>query len=328
MIVLNVILVIIAAALWAFLLANLFTLDKNDPVGRGFAAVWAVGNAILLWIVLAAVLVIAAKHGDQPGPMWAILLLHPASGVAVVAAVSMLADRRGGRWPMLVPMIAPGMMLALPLIGWPAAGVIAFLAMLPWPLLAKENAVSRVRRAEADAAWKLQEAREKEEKLAAKRAKFETLNESTPLWVWQEYADVNDPLRPATLAKIRQSPNRQPEAEAMLEKGFSFIMREMPNLGLQPTPALLAAGKQYVANHAIVSRPPAPDPGSYDIAGQRIEYPLAGIGWLVEHGCDLREELVALIDAVKQWGDSRCRGELLGLLEIHLATTRAAHDKA
>ena len=328
MIVLNVILVIIAAALWAFLLANLFTLDKNDPAGRGFAAVWAVGNAVLLWVVLAVILVIAAKRGDQPAAMWAMLLLHPASGVAVVAAISMLADRRGGRLPILVPLIAPGMMLALPLLGWPAAAVVAVLAVLPWPLLAKENAVSRVQRAEADAAWKLQEAREKEEKLAARRAKFATLGAYTPLWVWQEYADVNDPLRPEALAKIRQSPARQAEAEAMLEKGFSFIMREMPNLGLQPTPALLAAGKQYVANHAASSRPPAPDPGSYDIASRNIEYPLAGIGWLVEHGCDLREELAALIDAVKQWGDSRCRGELLGLLDIYLAKAHAVHDKA
>jgi hypothetical protein len=126
----GMVLLVLAAVLYVGTLAAAFDLNAGDAAGNGLAYVWAVFLSIGLWVVLAALMILAAAKGLLPRwTHWAALVLTPACAAGCLGAIELAAHRL--KWPLSIPVLAP--LLVAAALRWPAAWApAAVLAVLPW----------------------------------------------------------------------------------------------------------------------------------------------------------------------------------------------------
>ena len=126
----GIVLLVLAAVLYIGSLAAAFDLNASDAAGNGLAYVWAVFLSIGLWVVLAALMIVAAVKGLLPGwTRWAALLLTPACAAGCLGALELATHRL--KWPLAIPVLAP--LLVVAALRWPAAWApAAVLAVVPW----------------------------------------------------------------------------------------------------------------------------------------------------------------------------------------------------
>ena len=154
--IISAILLVLTVLLYIGSIANILTMNASDPAGNGLSQSFAVLIAFALWILIAILLVIGGVKGEMPA--WSAasaLVLHPASCAATLAAIRLMSGQLNKtHWPIVIPVLAPALMIAyaswayLPsfraavsatVAGAAVWGTILVLSVAPWPLVAKRS---------------------------------------------------------------------------------------------------------------------------------------------------------------------------------------------
>jgi hypothetical protein len=303
-------------------------MNQSDAAGNGLSYSFGMLAAIVLWVLLAVLLVIAGRRAPISG--WsriAMLLLHPLSLAACLAAITLLRGRPSPatRLPMLVPVLAPLLMvgfaswstgpalraaLPAPVAGGITWGVILVLSILPWPLRARQATDAAANRARIEG-----QAREEETLAAEQNAqRFHALTPASPLREWLAFTTGGNPLREEAFAAIRQRPRRQAEAEELIRGGDELPLLELTHLDLAPDAELAAVARDFLAKDAESLRPTKDRVLTYDQIAFRVERHLPAMDWLARHGCDIGTALDAYETTARLYPDSPARAQFLAKL--------------
>ncbi len=313
----TIVLLVLAAVLYAAMLGSLAEAPNADAFGKAIVLLYAAFLAGVLWLVLAALLLIAVARGRMP--LWATLamvVLWPLSAVAVWMASD--AYSRGDSSAIWVPVFLPPLFALYAL--WarlPAlhatfragttsavfAGAIAVLAVTPLVTATRAalpDPARDTRLAEAGKAQEEQMARERQAALDRQEAQFASLGPDSPLADYLIYLS-SMAYGERALAGIRRVKNRQADATLLLQQGHIADLRELSHFDVAPTAELCqvygaalaaAAGKVTKARSDYLS-------AAIDLEGQ-----LPNIRWLVGKSCDLGEPLGLLESNVRAVADS------------------------
>ncbi|HXA52971.1 MAG TPA: hypothetical protein VNV86_21790 [Candidatus Acidoferrum sp.] len=299
----------LAAVCWLALLRTTFlwiakTPEAGRETGKMMQQAASGAAALLVWVFLGGLLLVANAKGLMPMRVGAASwIVHPLSCAAALAALAVAYDAQW-RWALGMPVAAPlliggyagylfladdrsssaawglgmwGVMLALSLCIAPAAVVFArahlddgSIDATPGPRLDK---------------WM----GEQREKRRAEGLRVLSLIDGDTSINEIEYLTRGDsPVREEALAAIRRLPNRQAETVRLLLYESRIIMALLPDIDVQPTPELCAAGRYYLSS-ALASRAKM-NTGPSVYVGAEFEDGINGIGWLARH-CDCDSEL-------------------------------------
>ena len=327
-------LLVLELACWLIMLLCLFNVTGKEvhgdaSVGHAFTWFAAMAFAGLTWLWLGGLLLKTGTEGMLPA--WAggaAVVLFLVSGAAAAAAMFLLQEP-ARVWPVIVPVLIPPLLgfyvLALyqaslrPFFFAGTGGLAIWVAVLaltlaPWPALFLKLNRDRLRAGEdvkAAAAWKVQErARIRTENLA----KLQAMTPDKPLMHWYELLDEDSGVRPEALEALRHVERRQADIEDMLAWGVLRAMMLVPDLDLKATSQLCEAARTFMLKHAKESRVrPKQDPREY-AAGDYVEPSLAGVRWLIAHGCDCDEGVAAMQASVETFLDTPDRKAALNAL--------------
>ncbi|MEI9982602.1 MAG: hypothetical protein WDN69_04945 [Aliidongia sp.] len=152
-------------------------------------------------------------------------------------------------------------------------------------------------------------------------ARFSMLTPAAHLKAWLSFAD-DTALRDRALAGGRSLDHRTADAVEMLDDEFAAgtLLRYLPELDLEPTPALCAAASRVLRGDIErVYRPAPDDPRSYAEFMDRLrgETILPALALLARHGCDVDAELGAVASLALAYQDDPARAPMLsGLAEL------------
>ncbi|HET6222936.1 MAG TPA: hypothetical protein VFE11_12245 [Dongiaceae bacterium] len=307
----------LAVVLYAAMMSCLADAPGGDAFGRGLALAYAAFLGAVLWLVLAALLVVAAVKGRMP--VWAALglvVLLPLSCVAVWMAGD--AVGRGDSSALVMPALLPPLFAFYAL--WarlPAlharlpAGVVSavlgaaivFLTAAPFVAMTRAalpDPARDARLAELAKAQEEQQAREQQAARERDEAEFARLGPDSALESYLLYLHT-ETYGARARAGIRQLKNRQADAIAMLGKGRLLDLRDLRELDLQPTPDLCQA---YGVALAGAAGKVAKTQSNYLGVAIDLEGLLPNIRWLVANRCDLGQPLGLLAGNVRAVADS------------------------
>jgi hypothetical protein len=317
---------------WAGMIAGIFNQPSgHDAIGAGILTALVM---LLLWGLLLALLWMSGAR--EAMPKWAKVLawiLHPASFAASLAVLDRV-NRSDGSWLIVVPVAAPFMLAAYaswnyfpavraaipaPVAGSVAWGVLFVLAILPWAYMIQEDSESEARQLHAIAK---SDAFEGTENRAASLVDLQKLTDDTPLWRWLDFANPRMGVREEAFVGIRKLSRRQADADEMLKEGSTHFLVELPNLDLEPTPAIIAAHKKYVLG--LTAEIERPDAGSvkYSWVADRIDEYLPSIQWMAERHCGCSAEVAVLEAGVRKYKRSVGKAECLEALAKAKATDK------
>jgi hypothetical protein len=307
----------LAVVLYAAMMSCLADAPGGDAFGRGLALAYAAFIGAVLWLVLAALLIVAAVKGRMP--VWAaigLVVLLPLSCVAVWMAGE--AAGRGDSSALLVAALLPPLFALYAL--WarlPAlharlpAGVVSavlgaaivFLAAVPFVAMTRAALPDPARDARLAELAKAQEEQQAKEQQAARErdeAEFARLGPDSPLESYLLYLHT-ETYGTRARAGIRQLMNRQADAIAMLGKGRLLDLWDLRELDLSPTAELCQAyGAALTGAAGKVSKTQSNYLGvAIDLEGQ-----LPNMRWLVANRCDLGQPLSLLASNVRAVADS------------------------
>jgi hypothetical protein len=325
-----VIVLVVAAVLWAATVANTVTIKSSDAAGNALSHAFGVFMAIALFVLLAILVVLAAARGAMP--VWmriASVILVPASGAATIAAIEIMSQGTEWpvRWPLVIPALAPALIIGLALwtalpsvrglapasvAGGIALGGLALLSIAPWPLLRARGQERRAGPGELQTIRAARRARWRESDRAAHQADFDAIEHDAPLYAWLPFTEPGDPLRDRALAAIRRLPERQRELEEMVRAGNEAAVREVPALATEATSALCDAAREAVVFHARRTRPGSPEEAAhYARYARDVEYYMPTVEWLIARGCPLGDGLAELETTARAYDDSPERARFL-----------------
>ncbi len=248
----TIVLLSLAAVLYAAMMSCLADAPGGDAFGRGLALAYAAFIGGLLWLVLAAVLIVAAVKGRMP--VWAAIglaVLVPLSCVAVWMAGD--AVGRGDSSALLIPALLPplfalyALWARLPALhGRLRAGVVSgvvgaaivFLTATPFISATRAALPDPARDARLAELAKMQEEQQAKERQAARErddAEFARLGPDSALESYLLYLHT-ETYGARARAGIRQLTNRQADAIAMLGKGRLLDLWDLRELA-RPSPA-------------------------------------------------------------------------------------------
>jgi hypothetical protein len=286
-IVAGTVLSVLILLVWGVLLATISDLDASDAMGNALAKGLAEMEIILLWILLGALLLVAALRGAMPRPVaLAALVLLIASAFASTSAVELLADRSTPPflWPILTPMLAPPIVVAfcfwtlLPsaraMVPFGAAAATALGALFVLTALMVPMQHIRERAVQREAVQREDWARD-----------FEVLPDDAPLWDITPFLNTGDNTRvQAVLDRIRHLDRRQADAENMLDRG-DFPLTWLGAFDLEPTPSICAKARSLLLRRVQPLIPRKPDAAPYLVVANDVAGAVAAMAWLVGYGC-------------------------------------------
>jgi hypothetical protein len=312
-----IILLTVAAVLYAAMMGCLGDAPGSDAFGRGLALAFGAFLGIALWLVLAAALVVAAVKGRLP--VWAVIglvVLVPLSCVAALKAAD--AYGAGDSSALLVPALLPplfalyALWASLPsLHGTLRAGVVSavlgaaivFLAATPFVAAHRAALPDPERDARLAAAAKAQEEEQARERQAARErdeAEFASLGPESSLESYLIYLH-SQTYTDRALIGIRKLRNLQADGIALLQKGRLLDLWELKELGLEPTPDLCGAYGEALAGAAgKVNKTQS----NYLGVAIELENQLSNIKWLIANHCDLSQPLGMLSTNLRAVADS------------------------
>ena len=298
--------------------------DATVGVGLGFLAACVFAGFTWLWI--GGLLLIAGTRDLLHG--WgnlAALMLGPGCAAAAAAALYLLSDPQV-RWPAVIPVAAPvllagyvfGLMQASlrPLFSRPGTGAAVWLlalvfAVAPWPAVVAQvrgKALRRAENAKELAEWQIQE---RERNRVQNLEKLKAMQPGASIMDWYPLLDAESGVQAEALEALRHDPGRQAQIEDMLGYGVRRAMALLPDLALEPTPALCRAARNFFLKTATSShlrKRDDPVPYSSQVSFHEL---LPGIRWLTAHGCNCDEGIAALDESARTYLDSPERQKLL-----------------
>ena len=313
----SIVLLSVAAMLYAAMLNCLIDAPDSDAFGRGLALAYGAILGTALWLVLAALLVVAAVNGRMP--VWAILglvVLVPLSCVVMWFAGDAYAS--GDASAIWVPALLPPLLAlyalwarlpalhatfrALP-TGAVLGAAITYLTVAPLVAMTRAalpDPARDARLAEAGKAQEEQRAREQQAALDRQEAQFASLGPDSPLADYLVYLSTMA-YGERALAGIRRVKNRQADVALLLQQGHIADLRELSHFDVAPTAELCQA---YGAALAAAAGKVSKARSDYLIAAIDLEGQLPNIRWLVGKNCDLGEPLGLLESNVRAVADS------------------------
>src|SRR5262245_60991103 len=109
-----IVLLVLAALLWASAVGNLATMHHKDACGRGMAETFAVVATGALWVLMALLLLMACLHqGIEPATACVFSALLVLSGISTIAATFLIQGRDTwmARWPFWYPALIPPILM-------------------------------------------------------------------------------------------------------------------------------------------------------------------------------------------------------------------------
>jgi hypothetical protein len=313
----TIVLLVLAALLYAALLGCLAEAPNADAFGKAIVQLYAAFLAGVLWLVLAALLLTAVARGRMP--LWATLamvVLWPLSAVAIFMASD--AYSRGDPSAIWVPVFLPPLFALYAL--WarlPAlhatfragttsavfAGAIAVLVVTPMVAATRAALPDPARDARLAAAGKAQEeqmARGRQAGLDRQEAQFASLGPDSALADYLVYLS-SMAYGERALAGIRQVKSRQANATLLLQQGHIADLRELSHFDVAPTAELCQAYGAALGGAAGTVTKARSD---YLIAAIDLELQLPNMKWLIANHCDLGSPLGLLETNVRAVADS------------------------
>ena len=313
----TILLLVLAAVLYAPMMGCYIDAPNGDAFGRGLALAYGAILAGMLWLVLAALLVIAVLKGRMP--VWAIVgaaILWPLSCVAVWMAGD--AYGRGDASAIWVPALLPplfalyALWARLPALhttfrAVPTSAVlgaaIAYLTLAPLVAMTRAALPDPARDARLEEAGREQEEQRAKERQAAREreeAQFASLGPDSALADYLIYLQTMA-YGERALAGIRQVKNRQGDAALLLQKGRIADLRELSHFDVAPTAELCQAYGEALAGAAGKVTKARTD---YLMAAIDLEGQLPNMKWLAANRCDLGPPLGLLETNVRAVADS------------------------
>jgi hypothetical protein len=313
----TIVLLSLAAVLYAAMMSCLADAPGGDAFGRGLALAYAAFIGAVLWLALAALLIVAAVKGRMP--VWAavgLVVLLPLSCVAVWMAGD--AVGRGDGSALLMPALLPPLYalyavwarlpalharLRAGVVSAVLGAAIVFLTAVPFVAMTRAALPDPARDARLAEAAKVQEEEQAKERQAARdrdEAEFARLGPGSPLESYLLYLHTETYGARARVG-IRQLTNRQSDAIAMLGKGRLLDLWDLRELDLQPTADLCQA---YGAALASAAGKVSKTQSNYIGVAIDLEGQLPNMRWLVANRCDLGQPLGRLAGNVRAVADS------------------------
>jgi hypothetical protein len=298
----SIILAAIASLLWLFAIAVLSDLGRSDAAGNALGQAYAAILIILLFVLLAILAIVAAVKGTSP--KWAVVaatILIPASGIATMIALDLLARPYEApfRWPLVVPALIPPLIIAFclwallpslrgrrfahatPTVVWSA---VALLCLAVWPL-------TQIR---AGVVAQFEQGREKYAR------DFAAMRPDAPLWEWTPFLDTPGETRSGDARdRIKVLPNRQSEAGVMLERG-DFPLRYLASFDLTPDAALCEKARGLLRRQAEQRMPKSANRPYREVA-RAVDDAINAMYWLVGYGCSCDAETLAWETVAKSY---------------------------
>ena len=313
----TIILLGLAAVLYAGMMSCLVDAPGSDAFGRSLALVYAAFLGGVLWLVLAALLIIATLQGRMPmGARIAAVILWPLSCVAVWIASDAYGVRDSSAiWvpALLPPLIALYALWArLPslhtrlragVVGGVLGGAVAFLSLAPLVAATRAALPDPEREARLEAAGKANEERIANEARQAREreeAQFASLGPDSRLGDYLIYLSSMTYAERA-LAGVRQLRNRQADAISLLQGGRIGDLRELSQFNIEPSAELCQAYGAALTGAADTVSKARTD---YLMMAMDLELQLPNMKWLIANRCDLGPSLALLETNVRAVADS------------------------
>ncbi len=294
---------------WVLMLGTIATWIGKAPVpgretDRMMSQAYSGGWAVLLWIFLGALLLIASSK--QVVPPWlgaAAWIFHPLSGAAVLAAIVVLYTPER-RWPVAIPAVMPvivvayllyaffpGVAIPIERVGVGAWAVVIALSISIIPETVRfaqihldDGSIDATPGPKLDA-WM---AKQREKRRADGLEELRKSDDETKLYELEHLIRPDSPVLQETLEFMRHQPNRQAEAIRLLESQSSFVLHFLADIDLQPTPELCRAARGYL--HQAVRerlRSTGSDTMKSPYVGAEFEEGVDAIRWIAKNcGCD------------------------------------------
>jgi hypothetical protein len=313
----TLVLLVLAALLYAAMLGCIADAPDADAFGQAIVLLYAAFLGVVLWLVLAALLLIAVARGRMP--LWATLamvVLWPLSAVAIFMAGD--AYSRGDPSAIWVLAFLPPLFALYAL--WarlPAlhatfragttsavfAGAIAILAVTPMVTATRAALPDPARDARLAEAGRVQEERMAKERQAAldrQEAQFASLGPDSALADYLIYLS-SMAYGERALAGIRQLKNRQADAALLLQQGRISDLRDLWSFDVAPTAELCQA---YGAALAAAAGNVTKARSDYLSAATDLELQMPNMKWLIANRCDLGPPLGLLETNLRAVADS------------------------
>lgn len=290
--------------------------------------------ALLLWIFLAALLLIASSKHVLPREIGILAwFVHPLSGAAALLAIAVMYDPQL-HWPAAIPAIAPiaigGYVLyaffpqaqTIPLAkaGFAMCGVVLALSLAIVPEVVHFLHTAAENDGSIDAtpgpkldAWmaKQREKRRKEELEELRKS-----DDETKLYELEHLVRPDSPVLKEALEFMRHLPNRQADATLQLQGQSSFILHFLGDIDLKATPELCTAARGYL-RRAVRERTTGFNSGPSTFIGAEFTEGLNSIRWISKNcGCDAELAQIEAYARAQQQDSPEVRKFLADLVEI------------
>jgi len=100
------IILVVAALLYLIMATTAAGTRSSDAAGNGMAVAFGIVWAVLMWIAIAVLLLMARSYGGIPG--WSkafIVVLVPLAAISAAVSIGIYSERAG--WYLAIPLVAP-----------------------------------------------------------------------------------------------------------------------------------------------------------------------------------------------------------------------------
>jgi hypothetical protein len=303
--------------LWIAEVSTLVSLGDSDAAGNGLAEAYAGFEIILLWGLLVVLLVVAGINGAMPWPAAAAgVVLIPASGVAAMTALGLLADHNAPPflWPIVTPALVPPLVVVFAfwtlipqlrstvpagITAGTAWGITLLLCVCVWPMADIRH---RAEQREADVQVRL-------------ATDYANMPPNAPLWDWAPFLQTRNDIRVGeVLQRISKLDRRQSDAEVMLDRG-DFPLRYLGYMELDPTPVICDKARNLLRRRVQPLVLKVANSRPYTDIADDVAAALAAMQWLTGHGCPCAAEAQAWETMANAYRDTNF--DVVELKELH-----------
>jgi len=322
------------AAILTLVVASLTAaFHESDAAGQGLTKAFAFLAAIAVWILLGVLLLLCGTRGTLHGAAsLAAAVFFLAAAASSFAALGALEDlQRGDGFEMplriLVALLPLTVLLACVWAFFPAlqtaisprtgrlAAAAVLLALSSGAWIVGVAARRETRQRELEVSQRFEEGRRED---ARRIAEMDALPADAPMSVYLAYtqktSERESDVPSAAITRMSKLPQRQAEAEELLEKGDLRVFEALDRLDLEPTPRLCAGARLCLRREADILRPSA-TASTFEAAERRVNEAMQAVPWLLKSGCDARPEIGEVAAAVRLYPESSPRKFFLDYAE-------------
>lgn len=317
------ILLTITTACWLYMIRLIsLWVGKAGVPGREtdkiMQQVWAAVAALVIWILLGGLLLLAGVKGVMPERVGFVSwFLVPVACFASLAGIGLAYDLET-RWTVGVPIITPmlvggyvvytffpsAQVLAPGRAGFIMWAVVVVLGLSLIPAFDRFYEAHRSDSVEATPGPELDRflARERERRRQDGLEELRKIDEQSSLRELEHLIRDDSPVRAETIEAMRHLPERQANAEEAFIYDYNWIFGFLSEIDVQPTPRLCTVAGESLRRYVAFWRKQFPE--GTDSMGPVLESGVKSIGWLAAN-CPFDAELDLLEQLASEQRDVR-----------------------